>query len=115
VISPYTVTFRTYTLKVINLLPRYDLMLSAICLVFTLCYISLSILCIRTTDIHISSIFFRQLACRVGLQYLFAVVGRSEVRSTEMSFIVSLSLGIYNAGFLKGISPYCPLFICARM
>jgi hypothetical protein len=43
------------------------------------------------------------------LQYLFAVVGRSEVRSTQMSLIVSLSVGKYHAGFLKGISPNCPL------
>jgi hypothetical protein len=42
------------------------------------------------------------------LQYLPDVVGRSEVGSTERSLIVSLSVGKYNAGLLKGISPYCP-------
>jgi len=83
-------------------------MLSAICLVFTLCDISTSSLCIRTTDIQTNSIFFRQLVYMLCLQYLFALVSRSEVRSTERSIIVSLSLGKYHAGFLKGISPNCP-------
>ena len=88
-ISPYTVTFRTFTLSIfLNLLPRCDLMLSAICLVFTLCDISMSSLCIRTTDIQTNSIFFRQLVCMLCLQYLFALVSRCEVRSAERSIIV---------------------------
>jgi hypothetical protein len=90
-------------------------MLNAVSLVSTLCDISLSSLCIRTTDIQMSSIFFRQLVCMLCLQYLFAVVGRSKVRSTERSIIVSLSLGKYHAVFLKVISLNCPLFISARM
>jgi hypothetical protein len=69
----------------------------------------------RTTDIQTRSIFLKQLVCILCLQYLLAVVGRIEVRSTERSLIVSLSLGKYHAVFLKVISPNCPLFISARM
>jgi hypothetical protein len=90
-------------------------MLSAVCLVFTLCDISLSSLHIRMADIQKCSIFFRQLVCMLCLQYLLAVVGMSEIRRTERSIIVSLSIGKYHDGFLKGISANCPLLISARM
>jgi hypothetical protein len=73
---------------------------------------------VHKDNIHVYSNefhFFRQLMCMLCLQYLLAVVGRSEVRSTERSIIVSLSIGKYHAGFLKVISPNCPLLISARM
>jgi len=66
---------------------------------------------IYSEEFHI----FKQLICMLCLQYLIAVAGRSEIRSTERSIIVSLSVGKYHAGFLKVISPYCPLLISARM
>ena len=68
-------------------------MLSVASLVFTVCDIFLSGLCIKTSDIQTSSIFFKQLVCMLCLQYLLAVVGRREIRSTERSLIVSLSVG----------------------
>jgi hypothetical protein len=43
----------------------------------------------RITDIQTRSIFLKQLVCMLCLQYLLAVVGGIEVRSTERSLIVS--------------------------
>jgi len=90
-------------------------MLIVASLVFTVCDISLSCPCIRTSDIQTSSIFFKQLVCMLCMQYLLAVVGKSEIRSTERSLIVSLSVGKQQADFIKGIGPCCLLLISARI
>jgi hypothetical protein len=57
-------------------------MLSVVTLLFTLCDISLSSLCIGTTDIKKSAMFLNNM---LFLQYLPAVVDRSEAGSIERS------------------------------